>query len=688
MKKILLTLFLLFGSITTAQNFFPTKAGDAYQLLEWYEYWLDPTQNHESFSKSLATEITFNNKTYVSAWDNYYHMDTTANKLFILLNNEEKLAFDFNKPDGDTDTLYFNGYARLYTYSTIQNWNIFGEDRVVKKIANINSEGWIEWFLANEIGIYKCNFRNQLGYFDITTHVISVILDDSVYNPINLGLTAFLPSRVSRTQSSFSFFVNIETEYFGLVDTLDAHVLVYKADSLLYQQTYNGSISLEKITVNIPQQIYSQADSVGIRVRCTDKSILNNQVFYPHSGYKYIPIEDEVEWNLLTPSITGPNYMGMKFFSVNRGYVFTYGGTYPYLYYYNNLTTNGGISFPSVSNPNWSYWKITDIISFNENTAYMIMDVLRKTTDQGTTWENVLSPGDEAAMSFLDKDTGWVSHSYQPKVFRTYDGGLSWTTFNTNLQAAFGLIDFVQINDGYTVTDLGKVYRSTDGGETWQFINTTLAYQKKLEMFPEGKGWLIGNGIWRTEDGGINWTQQFAGSFVDAHFFSKDKGWVIGSVNGSKALLHTIDGGYNWTQVDAQANGNAFLNIDFVDESYGWIFTSSRELLRTTNGGVTFIEEEENNLAQPKQFLLQQNYPNPFNPSTTISYQLPKAGNVTLKVFDVLGREVATLVDEYRNAGSYNVQFTINNLQLSSGIYFYQLKSGDYFETKKMLLIK
>jgi len=97
----------------------------------------------------------------------------------------------------------------------------------------------------------------------------------------------------------------------------------------------------------------------------------------------------------------------------------------------------------------------------------------------------------------------------------------------------------------------------------------------------------------------------------------------------------------------------------------------------------------------PKNFSLEQNYPNPFNPSTTISYQLPKAGNVTLKVFDVLGREVATLVDEYRNAGSYNVQFTMNNLpavrqdvQLSSGIYFYQLKTGDFVETKKMLLIK
>jgi uncharacterized lipoprotein YddW (UPF0748 family) len=90
----------------------------------------------------------------------------------------------------------------------------------------------------------------------------------------------------------------------------------------------------------------------------------------------------------------------------------------------------------------------------------------------------------------------------------------------------------------------------------------------------------------------------------------------------------------------------------------------------------------------PTDFNLFQNYPNPFNPSTTINYQLPEAGNVTLKVYDLLGKEVATLVNEYRNAGSYNVQFTINNLQLSSGIYFYQLKAGEFVETKKMILLK
>ncbi len=687
MKKLVITLFLLMSAVTSAQNFFPTKAGDAYQLLEWYEYWFDPTQNHESFSKSLATEITFNNKTYLSAWDNYYHMDTTANKLFILLNNEEKLAFDFNKPDGDMDTLYFNGYARLYTYSTIQNWNIFGEDRVVKKIANINSESWIDWFLADGVGIYKCDFRNQLGYFGIKTYVISAIIDDSVYNPINLGLTAFLPSRVSRTQSSFSFLVNIDTEYFGLVDTLDAHVLVYKADSLIYQQTYNGSISLEKITVNIPQQIYSQADSVGIRVRSTDKSIFNNEVFYPHSGYKFIPVEDDVEWNLFIPSISG-NYMGLLFFNVNRGYVYTYDGYFPYYYYVGNLTTDGGITFHNSSNPNLPYWAITDIKALDQNTGYMVIEELIKTTDQGATWVSILSLP-VAAMSFLDADTGWVSKYNEFKVYRTYNGGLSWATFNTNSQEIFKLIDFVHINEGYAVTELGKVYRSTNSGESWHFTNSTVTFQKKLKMFQNGKGWLIGNGIWRTEDGGFNWIQQFTGDFVDAHFFNKDKGWVIGKVNETNVLLRTIDGGNNWSEVGAPYTQGDFKTIDFVDELHGWIYAyswNSNELLRTTNGGVTFVEDERFSNVQPTDFTLFQNYPNPFNPSTKISWQSPVSGHQSLKIYDVIGNEVATLVNEFKNAGRYEVDF--NASSLSSGIYFYKLQSGSFIQTKKMIFLK
>ncbi|MDD8017355.1 MAG: FG-GAP-like repeat-containing protein [Bacteroidota bacterium] len=91
---------------------------------------------------------------------------------------------------------------------------------------------------------------------------------------------------------------------------------------------------------------------------------------------------------------------------------------------------------------------------------------------------------------------------------------------------------------------------------------------------------------------------------------------------------------------------------------------------------------------RPLQFLLAQNYPNPFNPSTVISYQLPVNSAVTLKLFDVLGREIATLVNEQQYAGSHNFQLSIHNFQLSSGVYFYQLRSQKYSETKKMVVLQ
>ena len=108
------------------------------------------------------------------------------------------------------------------------------------------------------------------------------------------------------------------------------------------------------------------------------------------------------------------------------------------------------------------------------------------------------------------------------------------------------------------------------------------------------------------------------------------------------------------------------------------------------DGTFEYSQEIEVEVKAPNVFSLEQNYPNPFNPSTVISYQLPENGNVTLKVYDVLGNEVATLVDEYRQSGKYEVEFNSSSIKHlpSSGIYFYQLKAGNYIETKKMILLK
>lgn len=99
--------------------------------------------------------------------------------------------------------------------------------------------------------------------------------------------------------------------------------------------------------------------------------------------------------------------------------------------------------------------------------------------------------------------------------------------------------------------------------------------------------------------------------------------------------------------------------------------------------------DEDMCFERPTQFMLEQNYPNPFNPSTRIKYQVPTASYITLKVYDILGNEVVTLVDEYKPAGSYVVDFNVEQVDgLCSGVYFYQLRAGEFIQIKKMMLIK
>ncbi len=107
---------------------------------------------------------------------------------------------------------------------------------------------------------------------------------------------------------------------------------------------------------------------------------------------------------------------------------------------------------------------------------------------------------------------------------------------------------------------------------------------------------------------------------------------------------------------------------------------------RTGNKSETLVGVVSENLNKVTEYKLAQNYPNPFNPSTTIKYQIPKESFVTLKVYDAIGREVASLVNKQQSAGYYNLNFNAANL--SSGIYFYRILAGDYTAVKKMLLLK
>jgi hypothetical protein len=107
-------------------------------------------------------------------------------------------------------------------------------------------------------------------------------------------------------------------------------------------------------------------------------------------------------------------------------------------------------------------------------------------------------------------------------------------------------------------------------------------------------------------------------------------------------------------------------------------------IARTTTGGITFLNKISNEM--PKEYLLEQNYPNPFNQFSIINFKCSIGGNVSIVVYDLLGRQVKTLVNEYKQAGTYQVSFNADGL--SSGVYFYQLRAGDFVATKKFILLK
>ena len=216
-----------------------------------------------------------------------------------------------------------------------------------------------------------------------------------------------------------------------------------------------------------------------------------------------------------------------------------------------------------------------------------------------------------------------------------------------------------------------KIYykRSTDNGASWEADvqltnNSSLLYEPSISV----SGSVV-HLVWRDDRDG---------NFEIYYKRSTDNG-----TNWSADTRLTNASGDSWyPSVASSGSGVHVVWQDFRDGNWEIYYK------RDPNGNVTGIENTNSEL--PTAFKLEQNYPNPFNPSSIIGYRLSINSMVTLKVYDLIGREVVTLVNEEKQAGSYEAEFqsAVGNHQLASGIYYYQLRAGDYVETKKMILIK
>jgi hypothetical protein len=178
----------------------------------------------------------------------------------------------------------------------------------------------------------------------------------------------------------------------------------------------------------------------------------------------------------------------------------------------------------------------------------------------------------------------------------------------------------------------------------------------------------------------MNWSSAgLSKSVVWAIAVSSRGDVVAGTANG---IYASTNAGYSWTY---RATGLTDSDVrSAAIDSRGYVFAGTL-FSGVFRSGEPLTSVDGKRFELPGRTTLYQNYPNPFNPSTTIQYDLPKAAIVSLKIFNTLGQVVATLANEKREAGYYAVQW---NATVPSGIYFYRLQSGEYIETKKMILLR
>ena len=260
---------------------------------------------------------------------------------------------------------------------------------------------------------------------------------------------------------------------------------------------------------------------------------------------------------------------------------------------------------------------------------------------------------------------------------------------------------WIDVQNGWFGTDDSRIYRTTDGGLTWTSSTTTFQNHNVVTFTDLSAGVAAGEDVNYTSDGGATWstkTGQIPGEVVSAASAEQIQGKFF-FVTGTD-VYKTEDLGENYVLDYSQADTINFIDVDVikVDENF-WItgyaagnngtITKYKELYL-----VTETESDPNFI--PETFSLKQNYPNPFNPTTSIEFSLPVAADVELIVYNILGQQVASLINEQRFAGNHSVLWNAkdsNGMKLSSGIYFYMLKASgidgnEFQKIKKMVLLK
>lgn len=362
-------------------------------------------------------------------------------------------------------------------------------------------------------------------------------------------------------------------------------------------------------------------------------------------------------------------------------------------------TTNGGENWHIISLNTVENFPTAIIFSMEPDFFYMVnsdyygeypSDVLF-TRDGGNTWthKQIVNDGYKA-IHFFDDENGIIvgEHSWT-----TSDGGLTW--LRGSVISPPGDIFFHDNKLGWAIgyspfsTDVGFIAKTTNGGMSWIYQDSTFGGWVDyfgIEFLDSLKGFAVDGDAGKTSDGGNNWEIITGVGGYDVGFLDERNGWISSAGN----IFYTSDGGQTWApQLDSLMHYYFIKIIILKKDKVAYILGKSTvnntaTLLKADLNNISGVEEKKETI--PDELYLLQNFPNPFNPTTTIEYRIPKEGLVILKVYDLLGSEITTLVNERKLPGTYMTNF--KGGQFASGVYVARLTTGKFSKSIKLILQK
>jgi hypothetical protein len=395
-------------------------------------------------------------------------------------------------------------------------------------------------------------------------------------------------------------------------------------------------------------------------------------IFYSSSDAQWVQTNGLYVGDVCTFAISGTNlFAGTTDFFVDSGGVF--------------LSTNNGSSWIATS----LQGTIVSALAINGTNLFAgTPNGIFLSTNNGTGWTdlNVLF-GDTRA--FAISGTNLFAGTYGGGVFVSTDNGTNWTQVNNGLTNYVVIAFAVSGTNIFAGTYSGGVFHSTNNGSIWTEVNSGLTGNHVTSLTVSGTNLFAGSndGVFLSTNNGSNWnaiglqdTLVSTLSVYGTNLFAGTSD-ILGNSGG---VFLSNNNGINWTDVNSGLPNTGILALTISGTNLFAGTVGSGVWRRPLLEMITSVEDHSSEI--PFQFTLEQNFPNPFNPSTKIRYSVSQNSNVMIKVFDILGNEIEILVNEEKPVGTYEITWYAANLP--SGVYFYKLQAGNYFEMKKMILLK